>query len=392
MAENNQNFDLFGGLNRLFSWIDRMFNIIDKQYAEDGSFKYDWVVSKNGPVLITVKGIPSKERGLYDVQFSTTAEIANDTETPYVKRGVNIGDIPQILADIKHMWFGDKYDEKEENPKSQPKNENTNPNDVDHENTETSNQKDDGTEVDEGHEFPLEEDSNDYGYSNRFSASRVLRFGISKIEGSHELQLTKVYANYETDLALSDLNAVFDEFDFNDYEDACFYEVCPDDDELCVYESQDFGVDYCSIIDDMLCRLYEIYIREKAYHKMFSDNLDLQVFFSINPTIESMIDYLNDKQFSICGTLQDPAQYCFSECAYGNDTESNQLCYCYIGNLTEVLNSLNLFMCNFDSDTQSVLQSYQNQIQSYLDELQTAGFYFPEYSDEYFDDGEYELY
>lgn len=399
MAENNQGnsgFDLFGGMRKLFSLLDRAFIIMDKQYAIDGSFKYDWAVDKNKSVVITVKGIPSRERGLYDIQFSTNAATLEGTENPYVKRGVNMGEIPDILTSIKHMWFGDKYDTK---PAQQQEN---NTQDTGRQDSKDKENKKEGSmqqskqrQRQMKQDTPSRDPSLDGMYNRFHGASKVLKFGVSKIEGSHELQLTKVYANYNTDLALTDLNTVFDEFNFNDYDDTCFYEVCPENTELCVYESQDFSVDYCSILDGMLGRLYEIYIREKVYHKMFSD-LELQVFFKIDPTIDNMIDYLQDIRFDICSTLQDPTNYMFSDCAYGDDTASNQLCYCYIGNLTEVQNSIQLFMCNFDSETQAVLQSYQNQIQSYLDELQELGFYFPEeigsvdtLYDDGFDDAEF---
>lgn len=347
MADNNnsQGFDLLGVLRKFFSLIDKTFTILDKQYAEDGSSKF--IVKLENGDTITITCVPSKTTGLMNAKFQTdSTNILEGTDNPVVKKDIKIQDIRDAIIEVGRYWYGEGFDQEEEH--------------VEGEIVEDSDESDNiidstGEEIEE--------------------SERFLRFGLSRITGSNELKLTKIYANYDTSSALEDFQLIVDDPMFDDIEDEQYFAVDCEGEDFEVYNTGDFDLDYADMLYESLSWLYEIQISGKVLKKIITDT-ELQKFFSIDSTVSSIIDYIEGLIIDYTGKLESPLCYlrlgecdycsCIGDCDY---SDCDKLCDLYCTNLDGFCSDIRFYMCNFDADTQNVFNSYVNTIEQYLDSV-----------------------
>jgi len=389
MANNNSQIDLFGGLRKFFGFVERAFTVMDKQYANDGSSKFTVMMGDN-TTKITVTCIPSRSRrgdGNMDIKFVTDAQVRNGQDQTLVYNDVRPIEIRDRLDEVIERWFGDKFantEYKETKTESDTKDkdkdnskEDTNDNKKDNMKDKQSQQSKDGYEVEQPQPLNVSE------------SARILRFGISRITGSNELQLAKVYANYDPELATDDLRNVIDNYftmdtGYNDYPDSNlpiplentidYYTLVSeeeDDDYFDLYQTTDFEVPYDEMIDDMLLYLYTISLNRNAFKLMCSNN-DCSVFYNADSIVNGLIDYLETLRFKLTGYVKLPTNYEYYEYLDNDLVDFCAFYDLYVMNLTAVLRSLNLTICDFDAETQNTLYSYKNQIEQYIENIDSC--------------------
>ena len=366
MAENNKGFDIISGLRKFFNFIDHLFTIADRQYSSDGSSKF--TVTHNGSIRIPAIDITCiPKNGKLSMKFSTKAEVAEGQNNPLVIDDVEIGDTNKVIKEVISRWFNGKYDEKQPEGQSESNEQDTSKEEQKEESEETSEEQSKDEDQYDNFEDP-------YGGSmdGRTAASRILRFGLSKINGSHELMLTKVYANYDSEDALNDLGDFIDNSDPNELEDGCYElsynDACDECFDVCPIN--DFELDYEDLMDQMLCSLYEVKLCGHAYQKMFTDP-DVQVFYSIHPTIDSMIEFLEDTNFKLTGGVTWPTDYEYNHCGDCCYNTAYELLYDkYVSNLSNVLDCIRFYICHFEDESRNSLIQYQTALSEFLCKLE----------------------
>ena len=336
MAENNQNFDILSGLKKFFGFIDRVFTIVDRQYSNDGSSKFK--ITLDGSTIMEITCIPNS--GKLDMKFSTTSEVAEGAENPYICEGVELKKVNEKIDEVKHLWFGNKFDEQTSDQPTPQNQGNQNSNEMSEE------------EIQE----------------QLVNSNRILRFGLSRISGSKELMLTKVYANYDSESAMNDLSDFINDSGSNDIEDGCYELSYEDECDECfdVCPIDDFEPDYEDLMDQILCSLYEVKLCGHAYQKMFTDS-DVQVFYSIH----SMIEFLEDTNFKLTGGVTWPTDYEYNHCGDCCYNTAYELLYDkYVPNLSNVLDCIRLYICNFDDESRNSLIQYQTALSEFLCKLE----------------------
>jgi len=444
MADNKAGFDgqsVISVVKKLFNFIDRAFSVLNEQYAEDGSIKYDVPIPTDSnaedgseSTVVHVVCVPVREgSSYYDVQIKTDASILKG-DNPITASNVQFSDIPEFVEKVVKDWFDVDLSnaKKQGDAKEDSETEEVEPEEIEEkpEDAEDVDEAQDLHELLESDEiddtqksklrdvlrflndnavdivdawfsvepdklvFSLETGSNisDYLASKAtkkykksivvtdnemqftITSSLKLRFGIKKITGSSDVVLTKVFANYDSQFALSDLSTAIENIVTEDTEDECekFYEVtlCDRDECLDIHDTDDFSVYnvMIDVVNDTLCSLYEIKVGGKIYQKQYCDP-EYQKFYAIDITVSEMIDTLESWILQYTQSIPFPYPM-FEDDRFTQDIDDVpelQIKNLYIPNLTKVVQDLNLFLCNFDKPTQDQLTTYQDNIGRYLE-------------------------
>lgn len=364
MADNNNSLQsLINGINKFFGFLDKAFTIMDKQYANDGSTKFK-MKTADGKHIVQVTCVPGDVSGNVDMQITTEDQVLDGQQQLEVVTGVPVKQVENKIKEVMVKWFGEDSMKKPEEEKKEDQSENQSDNSDQEENNGESSEND--TEEAQPESIPPEPaDTNDT------NASKFIRFGLSKINGSQEIRLTKVFANYEPDLALNDLRTIIDDEMFDDLEGTHYYAVGCDDDDYEVFDTGDFLVENGDVLCDILEILYGISIESRLLRKRSSGDLKLQKFFTVDPVIDSMINYAEDLliTYDTEQSYFNPIVNCEGLSRLDEYTTYDSLYNIYVVNLRYICDELTLYMCNFDADAQNQFYSYINQFEKYFESV-----------------------
>lgn len=320
--------NIFRSIDNAFKKFDVVVNIKDKKLDKnDGSFMRIYELDSNGEKhTIGMKATPTNNTAnSFDVYV-----IGDENKEDYsVEKVVKYDGIDDYVADRAESWWHLRanpeqiYDSEEDDDES----------------------KDESKETEEKSKEDV-------------AASRKMIVGLKPIRGSREVQVSKIYANYDVNDATNDLELLV--ADLASLPEETVYEVESDPTGLTyqAIEEAPGTFDKGQLIHEMLCPMYALYMTLLPVSAEPISNTSCMIG-NYSYMIESYIRQLCQLQYEFKGYIEPTAEYA--------DDIASLLKQCDITCLVnKCIEVLDFYYPNFEHDIQKVLDDIIRQLKQAL--------------------------